>query len=92
MPFRVWNWLVSLRIIQSECSYYFAWGRTKECFPSKKRGISSLSGHYLTIILKEEYETMLSCFYGVKMGYLIADKRSNDALEIGRNVKSCLTR
>lgn len=31
----------------------------------------------------EEYETMLSYFYGVKMGYLIADKRSNDALEIG---------
>lgn len=35
---------------------------------------------------------MLSYFYGVKMGYLIADKRSNEALEIGLQREKLLDR
>lgn len=94
MLFRGWSWRANLKIYSPNVSYCFVWERTKEGFLSKKRGICSLiqAIDLLDNSKNEDYETMLSYFYGVKMGYLIADKRSNEALEIGLQREKLLDR
>ena len=74
-----------LKDIQSECKLLFCMGENKRMLSFKEEGYQFFDQaiDLLDNSKNEEYETMLSYFYGVKMGYLIADKRSNDALEIG---------
>ena len=83
-----------LKDIQSECKLLFCMGENKRRLSFKEEGY--LFFDQAIVLLdnskNEDYETMLSYFYGVKMGYLIADKRSNEALEIGLQREKLLDR
>lgn len=74
-----------LKDIQSECKLLFCMGENKRRLSFKEEGYLFFDQaiDLLDNSKNEDYETILSYFYGVKMGYLIADKRSNEALEIG---------
>ena len=74
-----------LKDIQSECKLLFCMGENKRRLSFKEEGYLFFDQaiDLLDNSKNEDYEVMLSYFYGVKMGYLIADKRSNEALEIG---------
>jgi hypothetical protein len=74
-----------LKDIQSECKLLFCMGENKRMLSFKEEGYQFFDQAIglLDDSKNEDHEVMLSYFYGVKMGYLIADKRSNDALEIG---------
>ncbi|WP_195353802.1 helix-turn-helix domain-containing protein [Bacteroides cellulosilyticus] len=83
-----------LKDIQSECKLLFCMGENKRRLSFKEEGYLFFDQaiDLLDNSKNEEYETMLSYFYGVKMGYLIADKRSNEALEIGLQREKLLDR
>ena len=83
-----------LKDIQSECKLLFCMGENKRRLSFKEEGYLFFDQaiDLLDNSKNEDYETMLSYFYGVKMGYLIADKRSNDALEIGLQREKLLDR
>ena len=80
--------------IQSECRLLFCMGENKRRLSFKEEGYLFFDQaiDLLDNSKNEDYETMLSYFYGVKMGYLIADKRSNEALEIGLQREKLLDR
>lgn len=83
-----------LKDIQSECKLLFCMGENKRRLSFKEEGYLFFDQaiDLLDNSKNEDYETMLSYFYGVKMGYLIADKRSNEALEIGLQREKLLDR
>lgn len=83
-----------LKDIQSECRLLFCMGENKRRLSFKEEGYLFFDQaiDLLDNSKNEDYETMLSYFYGVKMGYLIADKRSNEALEIGLQREKLLDR
>ncbi len=83
-----------LKDIQSECRLLFCMGENKRRLSFKEEGYLFFDQaiDLLDNSKNEDYETMLSYFYGVKMGYLIADKRSNEALEIGLQCEKLLDR
>ena len=83
-----------LKDIQSECKLLFWMGENKRRLSFKEEGYLFFDQaiDLLDNSKNEDYETMLSYFYGVKMGYLIADKRSNEALEIGLQREKLLDR
>lgn len=83
-----------LKDIQSECKLLFCMGENKRRLSFKEEGYLFFDQaiDLLDNFKNEDYETMLSYFYGVKMGYLIADKRSNEALEIGLQREKLLDR
>ena len=83
-----------LKDIQSECKLLFCMGENKKRLSFKEEGYLFFDQaiDLLDNSKNEDYETMLSYFYGVKMGYLIADKRSNEALEIGLQREKLLDR
>ena len=83
-----------LKDIQSECKLLFCMGENKRRLSFKEEGYLFFDQaiDLLDHSKNEDYETMLSYFYGVKMGYLIADKRSNEALEIGLQREKLLDR
>ena len=83
-----------LKDIQSECKLLFCMGENKRRLAFKEEGdlFFDQAIDLLDNSKNEDYETMLSYFYGVKMGYLIADKRSNEALEIGLQREKLLDR
>ena len=83
-----------LKDIQSECKLLFCMGENKRRLSFKEEGYLFFDQaiDLLDNSKNEDYETMLSYFYGVKMGYLIADKRSNEALEIGLQCEKLLDR
>ena len=83
-----------LKDIQSECRLLFCMGENKRRLSFKEEGYLFFDQAFdlLDNSKNEDYETMLSYFYGVKMGYLIADKRSNEALEIGLQREKLLDR
>lgn len=83
-----------LKDIQSECKLLFCMGENKRRLSFKEEGYLFFDQaiDLLDNSKNEDYETMLSYFYGVKMGYLIADKRSNEALEIGLQREKLLNR
>ena len=83
-----------LKDIQSECKLLFCMGENKRRLSFKEEGnlFFDQAIDLLDNSKNEDYETMLSYFYGVKMGYLIADKRSNEALEIGLQREKLLDR
>ena len=83
-----------LKDIQSECRLLFCMGENKRRLSFKEEGYLFFDQaiDLLDNYKNEDYETMLSYFYGVKMGYLIADKRSNEALEIGLQREKLLDR
>ena len=83
-----------LKDIQSECRLLFCMGENKRRLSFKEEGYLFFDQaiDLLDNSKNEDYETMLSYFYGVKMGYLIADKRSNEALEIGLRREKLLDR
>lgn len=83
-----------LKDIQSECKLLFCMGENKRRLSFKEEGYLFFDQaiDLLDNSKNEDYETMLSYFYGVKMGYLIADKRSNEALEIGLQHEKLLDR
>lgn len=83
-----------LKDIQSECRLLFGMGENKRRLSFKEEGYLFFDQaiDLLDNSKNEDYETMLSYFYGVKMGYLIADKRSNEALEIGLQREKLLDR
>lgn len=74
-----------LKDIQSECKLLFCMGENKRMLTFKEEGYQLFDEaiDLLDNSNSKDYETMLSYFYGVKMGYLIADKRLDDAIEIG---------
>ncbi len=74
-----------LKDIQSECKLLFCMGENKRMLTFKEEGYQLFDEaiDLLDNSKSKDYETMLSYFYGVKMGYLIADKRLDDAIEIG---------
>ena len=74
-----------LKDIQSECKLLFCMGENKRMLTFKEEGYRLFDEaiDLLDNSKSKDYETMLSYFYGVKMGYLIADKRLDDAIEIG---------
>lgn len=83
-----------LKDIQSECKLLFCMGENKRRLSFKEEGYLFFD-QAIDLIddsKNEDYEVMLSYFYGVKMGYLIADKRSNEALEIGLQREKLLDR
>lgn len=83
-----------LKDIQSECKLLFCMGENKRRLSFKEEGYLFFDQaiDLLDNSKNEDYETMLSYFYGVKMSYLIADKRSNEALEIGLQREKLLDR
>ena len=83
-----------LKDIQSECKLLFCMGENKRRLSFKEEGYLFFDQaiDLLDNSKNEDYETMLSYFYGVKMGYLIADKRANEALEIGLQREKLLDR
>lgn len=83
-----------LKDIQSECRLLFCMGENKRRLSFKEEGYLFFDQaiDLLDNSKNEDYETMLSYFYGVKIGYLIADKRSNEALEIGLQREKLLDR
>ena len=83
-----------LKDIQSECKLLFCMGENKRRLSFKEEGYLFFDQaiDLLDNSKNEDYETMLSYFYGVKMGYLVADKRSNEALEIGLQREKLLDR
>ena len=83
-----------LKDIQSECKLLFCMGENKRRLSFKEEGYLFFDQaiDLLDNSKNEDYETMLSYFYGVKMGYLISDKRSNEALEIGLQREKLLDR
>ena len=83
-----------LKDIQSECKLLFCMGENKRRLSFKEEGYLFFDQaiDLLDNSKNEDYETMLSYYYGVKMGYLIADKRSNEALEIGLQREKLLDR
>ena len=83
-----------LKDIQSECKLLFCMGENKRRLSFKEEGYLFFDQaiDLLDNSKNEDYEVMLSYFYGVKMGYLIADKRSNEALEIGLQREKLLDR
>ena len=83
-----------LKDIQSECKLLFCMGENKRRLSFKEEGYLFFDQaiDLLDNSKNEDYETILSYFYGVKMGYLIADKRSNEALEIGLQREKLLDR
>ena len=83
-----------LKDIQSECKLLFCMGENKRRLSFKEEGYLFFEQDIdlLDNSKNEDYATMLSYFYGVKMGYLIADKRSNEALEIGLQREKLLDR
>ena len=83
-----------LKDIQSECRLLFCMGENKRRLSFKEEGYLFFDQaiDLLDNSKNEDYEAMLSYFYGVKMGYLIADKRSNEALEIGLQREKLLDR
>ena len=83
-----------LKDIQSESKLLFCMGENKRRLSFKEEGYLFFDQaiDLLDNSKNEDYETMLSYFYGVKMGYLIADKRSNEALEIGLQREKLLDR
>ena len=83
-----------LKDIQSECKLLFCMGENKRRLSFKEEGYLFFDQaiDLLDNSKNEDYETMLSYFYGVKMGYLIAYKRSNEALEIGLQREKLLDR
>ena len=83
-----------LKDIQSECKLLFCMGENKRRLSFKEEGYLFFDQaiDLLDNSKNEDYETMLSYFYGVKIGYLIADKRSNEALEIGLQREKLLDR
>lgn len=83
-----------LKDIQSECRLLFCMGENKRRLSFKEEGYLFFDQaiDLLDNSKNEDYEVMLSYFYGVKMGYLIADKRSNEALEIGLQREKLLDR
>lgn len=74
-----------LKDIQSECKLLFCMGENKRMLAFKEEGYQLFDEaiDLLDNSKSKDYEAMLSYFYGVKMGYLIADKRLDDAIEIG---------
>ena len=83
-----------LKDIQSECRLLFCMGENKRRLSFKEEGYLFFDQaiDLLDNSINDDYDTMLSYFYGVKMGYLIADKRSNEALEIGLQREKLLDR
>ena len=70
---------------QSECKLLFCMGENKWMLSLKEEGYELFDKAIALLDGRKDKlsESMLSYFYGVKMGYLINDNRLEDALQVG---------